>query len=324
MAKKRKCSSFNCKDMKQNRHLKITLVLLLTVIITGISLVYQNLKGPTKPKRVELWLSDKQAYKFKLPRSHGGNSNYLLELMIPDTLINGEIYYRRYPTAEDWQNTPLLRAGDKLTAYLPHQPPAGKLEYYFLFRQEGKVLRVPAGEQVVIRFRGDVPARIIIPHAALMLIAILLSNLTLLLALFNYRSYKIFGMMTTVVLLVGGLVFGPMVQKYAFGKYWTGFPFGFDLTDNKTLIAFVFWVLAIIGNLKKDRRYLTILAAVVMLVIFSIPHSARGSELDPETGKINTGMKIIIPKERNAITRTFRVYSYQLPSALANIYLHDL
>jgi hypothetical protein len=36
-----------------------------------------------------------------------------------------------------------------------------------------------------------------------------------------------------------------------------------------------------------------VLAGLVMLVIFSVPHSARGSELDPATGEIKTGMVMI-------------------------------
>ena len=289
--------------MWHKRFLHWILLWILAGLITAAALVYQNLTGPTNPKRLELWLSDSQVYKFKLPRSHGGSTNCLIELNIPDTMIAGELFFRRYPTHEEWQKTTLVRAKDKLAAYLPYQPPAGKLEYYLLFRQEGKVTRMPAGEQVVIRFRGDVPAGIIIPHASLMFIAMLLSNLALLLALFNFRQYRTYGFITTIVLFAGGLILGPMVQKHAFGQYWTGFPFGFDLTDNKTLIAFVFWLLAIIGNLKKGRRYLTILAALVMLVIFSIPHSAKGSELDPATGKIKTGMIFhapVIPITLNA------------------------
>jgi hypothetical protein len=279
--------------MRQKSSLHWILLWILAVLITGAALIYQDLTGPTNPKRVELWLSDSQVYKFKLPRSHGGNTNCLIEISVPDTLITGDVFYRHYPTHEEWQKTTLVRIQDKLAAYLPYQPPAGKLEYYLLFRQEGKVIRMPAGEQVIIRFRGDVPARIIIPHASLMFIAMLLSNLTLLLALFNFRQYRVYGLITTIVLFIGGLILGPLVQKYAFGQYWTGFPFGFDLTDNKTLVAFIFWLLAIIGNLKKDRRYLIMLAALVMLVIFSIPHSAKGSELDPATGKIKTGMILV-------------------------------
>jgi ABC-type transport system involved in cytochrome c biogenesis permease subunit len=120
----------------------------------------------------------------------------------------------------------------------------------------------------------------------------LLSNLTLLLAIFGFRQYRLYGYITTAVLFVGGLILGPLVQKYAFGQLWTGFPVGYDLTDNKTLIAFFFWMLAVLGSLGKERRYLTVLAGLVMLVIFSIPHSARGSERDPHTGEIKTGMVI--------------------------------
>ena len=35
---------------------------------------------------------------------------------------------------------------------------------------------------------------------------------------------------------LGGMILGPIVQKYAFGAYWTGIPFGHDLTDAKNLV----------------------------------------------------------------------------------------
>ena len=38
---------------------------------------------------------------------------------------------------------------------------------------------------------------------------------------------------TVALLTVGGLLLGPIVQKYAFDAFWTGWPFGTDLTDNK-------------------------------------------------------------------------------------------
>jgi hypothetical protein len=276
--------------MKHKRIFRWILFLVLSILITAGSLIYQNLTGPTNPKRIDLRLADDRQYSFKLPRSHGGETDCSIALEIADPLINGELFFRRYPTGEEWQTIPLIREGDNLTGTLPHQPPAGKLEYHILIRQGGQVFRIPYGEQVIIRFRGDVPAGIIIPHASLMFVAMLLSNLTLLLALFNFKQYRLYGWITIVALFVGGLILGPLVQHYAFGQYWTGFPNGYDLTDNKTLIVFIFWLIAIVGNLKKDRRYLTILAALVMLVIFAIPHSARGSELDPASGKIKTGM----------------------------------
>jgi hypothetical protein len=84
-----------------------------------------------------------------------------------------------------------------------------------------------------------------------------------------------------------------VVQLYAFGDLWTGIPFGWDLTDNKTLVAFLFWTLALVANLRRERRWATVLAAVVLLLIYSIPHSLYGSELDYESGKVIQGL--IVP-----------------------------
>jgi ABC-type transport system involved in cytochrome c biogenesis permease subunit len=77
------------------------------------------------------------------------------------------------------------------------------------------------------------------------------------------------------------LVLGPVIQKYAFGAYWTGWPFGHDLTDNKSLVAFIFWIIALVALIRnRSRRLWPVIAAFVMLVVFLIPHSVLGSELD--------------------------------------------
>ena len=84
----------------------------------------------------------------------------------------------------------------------------------------------------------------------------------------------------------GGMILGPIVQKFAFGEYWTGFPFGGDLTDNKMLIMWVSWLIAVgaIGTREKKNekvsRTLVLCAALVMTVVYLIPHSMRGSELN--------------------------------------------
>jgi len=77
------------------------------------------------------------------------------------------------------------------------------------------------------------------------------------------------------------MIFGPLVQEYAFGDLWTGFPFGYDLTDNKTLIALIGWLAALWAMYKSPhpKRWILI-AAAVTLVVFVIPHSLFGTELD--------------------------------------------
>ncbi len=275
--------------MKNTKFLKGATVWAAAIVLTAAAMVYQNLTGPTHPLRATVTDQQGRSWPVRLPRSHGGAGGCTVQLVIPDTSFHGTLVYRRYPTREAWQRLPMERKADTLAAVLPHQPPAGKLEYHVVLTASGQRIRLPAELQALIRFRGAVPASIIIPHASLMFLAMLLANVTLLLTLFGFRNFRTYAWITTGVLVAGGLILGPMVQKHAFGQYWTGFPNGFDLTDNKTLIAFVFWALALVLNLRKRRRFPVILAGIVMLVIFSIPHSARGSERDPDTGTINTG-----------------------------------
>jgi hypothetical protein len=58
-------------------------------------------------------------------------------------------------------------------------------------------------------------------------------------------------------------------------------PFGWDLTDNKTLLVALAWVFAL-WRLRGGwpARAAVAVAAVVTLAVFAIPHSAWGSQID--------------------------------------------
>ena len=128
-----------------------------------------------------------------------------------------------------------------------------------------------------------------IPHILVMFFAMLLSNLAGITALAGRDSQRKHGRLALWLLIAGGLVLGPVIQKYAFGKFWTGIPFGWDMTDNKTLIAIIVLVVAVIMNRRKARPAYTIAAALILLLIYSIPHSLFGSELDYVTGTVTQG-----------------------------------
>lgn len=116
-----------------------------------------------------------------------------------------------------------------------------------------------------------------------------LGNVAGIMAFFKHAKFRFYGTLTVIFLFIGGMILGPIVQKYAFGEFWAGIPFAWDLTDNKTLVSFLFWGLAWIMNRKKERPVYTIVASIVMILVYSIPHSMHGSQLDPETGEIIQG-----------------------------------
>jgi len=122
-----------------------------------------------------------------------------------------------------------------------------------------------------------------------MFAAMLISTRAGLEALLRDGRPRNYALWATALLILGGMVMGPIVQKYAFGSFWTGVPFGWDLTDNKTLIALIGWIIAVITGMKgRSARAYVVGAAILLLLIFSIPHSIMGSELDYETGKVGT------------------------------------
>lgn len=265
----------------------------LAIVITLSAAVYQRMTGPTYPKRSEILVND-SIRNLRLVRSLSLNQKPEIKLNINDTSVKARLYYKKFKTEEDYQVTNFVHRNtsekDKgFFAGIPQQPPAGKVEYYFeVVDSKGSKLYFEE-EPIVIRFKGDVPAFVLIPHIIFIFLAMLFSTLAGLMSLIKYPSYKKFGIWTLILLIAGGFILGPLVQLYAFGELWTGVPFGWDLTDNKTLIALIFWVLAVYINKKQDKPVYTALAAFVLLMIFSIPHSLFGSELNYTSGQITQG-----------------------------------
>lgn len=266
---------------------KTSICWFIAILITLFTAYYQRISGPTYPKKINFNINNKN-YSVKLPRSYGQENDCEIVLKIPEKNIKGKISYRRYPINESLKTSEFIRKDENLIAYLPRQPKAGKLLYYVeLYDEQDKLLAQT--KPIIIRFRGSIPTTILILHIIIIFLAMLFSNLAGLLAIVKDIKYKIYSNITLVSLIVGGLIFGAVIQKYAFGKYWTGIPFGWDLTDNKTLIAILVWIIAIIFNRKqagKDRPYLVIIASIITLLIYLIPHSLFGSEYDYATGKV--------------------------------------
>ena len=270
--------------MKMNK-LKIASIWLVGLVLTLSAATYQRLTGPTYPYKTTVSFDD-NSYDLEFIRSGSINQDAEVILEIDDPEVNATLNFHRYPKDEPFIAVEFTREDGRLVALLPKQAMAGKLIYKVEIGKADKTITIP---DQIIRFKGDVPSFILIPHILFMFLTMFLSNVSGLLAAFNFRQFKSVAVYTFVALILGGMILGPVVQKFAFDEFWAGVPFGFDLTDNKTLIAFVFWLIAFLANRKNPSRFWTIVATVVTLIIFAIPHSMFGSELDPESGKIIQG-----------------------------------
>jgi len=253
---------------------------ILAFLIAASAMVYQRMTGPTYPVRGKVHILDREV-KFRLPRSSSEAGDQAIRITTGSDRIQGYVEYKRFQTSDSLTKVPMRNEHGDLTALLPHQPPAGKLEYRVFLLADGELKALQGEEPIILRFKGQVPGKILIPHILFMIISMILAVRTGLEALRPDGRMLLYTVLTIIAVFVGGLVLGPLVQKHAFGVYWSGVPFGWDLTDNKLLIAFLVWLAALVGVIRRRYvRLLPFLAMVVMMVVYSIPHSMNGSSLD--------------------------------------------
>jgi hypothetical protein len=274
---------------------KSLLLWIFALLITVSTAVYQRLTGPTYPISGNIKIND-VSIEYKLSRSHGGRSDHEVSISAENSNLNGTLYYKRYKTDDAWTKVEMENHDGKLRAFLPHQPPAGKLEYFLSVNYDKQDTKIPKDRSVIIRFKGDVPLIILIPHIIAMFLSMLLSNRTGL-EFFNKGSNLVrLTYWTIASLVVGGFILGPLTQLYAFGELWTGFPFGHDLTDNKTLIALIGWLTALFMYKKSiNAKKWALFAALLLIIVYLIPHSMMGSELDyNEIDKSRSGIENLV------------------------------
>jgi hypothetical protein len=256
---------------------------IVAVIVTLVVSVYQRLTGPTRPLQKSVMI-DGAITHCTLHRSHGGETDHVVTIETGSELVKGWVEWKRFKMQEPWMRVPMLRQEGFLVASLPHQPPAGKLQYRVILSAATEVVTVPEDEPVTIRFKGHVPTFILISHVLTVFGAMLLSARTGLEALVSQPRLRALTCLTLAFLLAGALVLGPTVQKFAFGAFWTGWPVGHDLTDNKAAVAFIAWLAAAVAlSRQKNVKTWVLAAAITTLVVFLIPHSLLGSELDYST-----------------------------------------
>ena len=240
------------------------------LLITLASAIYQRMTGPSYPARGTTKVAGAEI-KYKLIRTHETGD---AEVSVPaPERVTGTLGWKRNKTDDPWTYVEMQRRGGELTATLPGQPPAGKLAYRVVLQKDDERVTL-GGSPVVIRWKGHVPFYVLHPHILAMFVAMFFAARAGL-ELFRPSPSTSLLWPTFILLTIGGMILGPIVQKYAFGAFWTGWPFGTDLTDNKTAVAWLLWGLAC----WKKSPWLIALAAIGTFAVYLIPHSMFGSEL---------------------------------------------
>ncbi len=264
-----------------NYKTKSFLLWVFAVIFTLAFMVYQRMTGPTYPITGKMQYANTEV-KYKLLRTSDAEGDQKVSILAPNATIKGKFEYKRFKSNDSLSVIEMTRAGDTLFGMVPHQAPAGKVSYSIkLYTDADANGTYIKSEPTIIRYKGPVPPFVLWPHIILIFAAFLFSTRTGLSALVKGKNTFAYAVVTVICLSIAGGILGPVMQKYAFGAFWTGWPFGHDLTDNKTAVALVFWIIALVKLWKnKEKRRWAFIASIILVLVYLIPHSVLGSEID--------------------------------------------
>ncbi|MBI4657180.1 MAG: hypothetical protein HY746_10630 [Elusimicrobia bacterium] len=251
----------------------------LSVILAVFFAVFQRFTGPSYQVSGKIKINSEEI-KYKLPRTcTTGKSDCFIKIQAGNG-IPAVMFFKKHVPYEpyDFDFVEMERQDRFLISIIPDQPPAGKIEYYLEFYDKDRNSRRLPSKNIILRFKGHVSPFILIPHIFLMFAFMILSVRIFIGCFSGDFDLKKWTKINILILIFGGFIFGGLTQLHAFGKFWTGIPLGHDLTDNKTLVVFVFWIFALISLYKsKTPKQWIVLAFIFTLLAYFIPHSLLGT-----------------------------------------------
>jgi len=186
-------------------------------------------------------------------------------------------------------------------AHIPSQEKGKRVYYYIMVEdKKGNKLTLPDKIETIdppfmLKFKGKVPVVLIIAHVLGMAAALFFTFLTFFFAIDTLLGKDILKKLgfsisfTAISIFIGGMLVGAWVTHYTFGGYWEGIPIGWDITDNKTLIILLYWLVMLFlmkGTIfKKDEKLnllkpkslaaFTLIGVFLTILLYLVPHSIR-------------------------------------------------
>lgn len=260
--------------------LRNILYIIASLFICIFLAFFQRVTGPTYPVKGEIKKDDIH-FNYKFPRSCEIAQKKCVVKIESKRDLGFHLLYKRYKVDEDFKKIDFKMGDNHFFAMIDDQyKPASKIEYNVYYKVNNETFKINQ-KPIILRFKGKVNRFIIILHVFFMFLSLTLISYLFITALIEKKYSRVVFWINYLAMFLGGFILGPLLQKQAFGVWWSGFPFGYDMTDNKTLFSFLFWSYSAYQlYMKKDIRKYIIVSSIVSLISYLIPHSLFGSEYD--------------------------------------------
>jgi hypothetical protein len=179
------------------------------------------------------------------------------------------------------------------TAIIPPGEPTSRVTYQIMVQGiTGPAVLYPS-DGLTVEFRGPVASWAIVGHIVFLFVAVAFFTVATLYAFETFRTgtFAVAGARSvlwgTASLVFGGIALGVIVEYQRLGMLWGGFPVGSDVTDTKTLLNTMLWIVALLlirGSAFRDdpsrdsvsargAAWLVIAMFAITLIVFLVPHS---------------------------------------------------
>jgi hypothetical protein len=178
------------------------------------------------------------------------------------------------------------------SAKLESLPKGQKWFYQIQVSKNGTpVAQFPKDDDQFIKFKGHIAAPIIVGHILFMFATIFFGLMAVFTSIDLARGKGrmqrsvLFVLLTLISAFIGGIPLGIAVSAQTFGgSGWGGWPIGHDITDTKTEVLLLFWLITSLLSLNglankkmvissKTYAFLVTISFIVTFITFLIPHS---------------------------------------------------
>ncbi|UCF04277.1 MAG: hypothetical protein JSV33_10020 [bacterium] len=271
---------------------RIVIGLILTIALLGLARRISS----NRPREIIVEKGALRFYHLEV-KEQVGRGRPEVRLMV-EPAREGKVYCIYRLVGEGIQHRILMQADGtgRWTASLPDLEKGRRLEYAFVMRGDGgAAVRLPEREDqfLLIKYKGHYSTVVLVFHVLFMFGAFFFMIQCLMgaIGILRGREEKLptvrMARWVLFCTFIGGWPLGFILNYQRFGPLWEGFPFGFDITDNKTQIIFFIWIvtaLLVRGSFfgKGERSdtlgrrafgWMVVTCCIVSLALYIVPHS---------------------------------------------------
>ena len=268
------------------------------ILITLLIFVVARRMSKNRPSEIEVAFGDVHIAHSTVFEHVGPGQPEIILNVTPPVEIDAVVRYRT-PGEDVFETVGMSEISEGIwAARLPGKEKGSRIEYGFRISYEevseaGTSIVSSKTGNYLIKYKGEVSVTVLVLHILCMFAAFFFLVEALLgafMMLFMGEEKEFTVAQVRWVLLftfLGGWPLGFVLNWQRFGPIWEGFPFGYDITDNKTQLIVIFWIIVAAMSWKSFACRRTgrdavgpgvfavsvIIASILSLALYLVPHS---------------------------------------------------